>query len=215
MAVTSQILIIDDHPLFRDGLELACSSLADREVALDKASSLGEGLAKLDDAEFDLVLLDLNLPDSRGLEGLARMREQSPDLNISVISATETNEAMRKAMGLGAVGYLPKSLDLSSLKLALGDLLATGSWYPPEFKPDGEDDGAVSKLDSLTPAQRRVLQGLSEGLLNKQIAYEMGISIATVKAHLTAIFRKLGAHNRTQALLFYKEATGLNHHSAA
>ena len=115
MAVQSQVLIIDDHPMFRDGVELACASLERRPVDIRKASSLSEGLGLVVDVPFDLVLLDLNLPDARGLEGLARFRESAPDTHVSVISATDTTDAMSKAHALGAVGYIPKSIGLDAL----------------------------------------------------------------------------------------------------
>ena len=132
-----------------------------------------------------------------------------------VVSATETGGVFQQAKTLGASGYLPKSLGLEDLAAALATVLDGGQWFPEVVGASSDKEDEAERVASLTPAQRRVINGLSDWLLNKQIAYEMGISEATVKAHMTAIFRKLRANNRTQALLIYKSALGLDDHSAA
>lgn len=207
------ILIVDDHPLFRDALEVALQSAFPTGSTIAHAESLTAALTLMAQSSFNLVLLDLTLSDSEGFEGLSRISAAGYETPVVVVSATDTADAFTTARNLGARGYLPKSLSLNDLSAALVTVLDGGTWFP-EADTDGENE-AAKKISSLTPAQRKVLTGLSDGLLNKQIAFDMGISTATVKAHMTAIFRKLGANNRTQALLIYKEAVKLSNHSAA
>ncbi len=210
-----KVLIIDDHPLFRDALETALSLASGSTAIAIHAGSIREALDHLKDGAPNLVLLDLNLADANGFDGLVRLQSVGVTAPIVVVSATETDAVFQQAQSLGAAGYLPKSLSLRDLADALSTVMDGGTWFPePKETTSGADNGA-DRVASLTPAQRRVITGLSDGLLNKQIAYEMGISEATVKAHMTAIFRKLGANNRTQALLIYKSALGLEGHSAA
>ncbi|KCZ52657.1 response regulator [Hyphomonas pacifica] len=210
MAEAPRVLIVDDHPLFRDALETAleCAYPAGAEAA--HASSLSGALDSLKTRLVDLILLDLNLGDTVDFEGLTSLLAASPDCPIVVVSATETPQAFERARALGAAGYLPKSMSLDDLSAALATTLDGGNWFPENMEENLPPNQAAERIASLTPAQRRVLAGLSAGLLNKQIAYEMDISVATVKAHMTAIFRKLGANNRTQALLIYQEATSLS-----
>ncbi len=215
MAMAPNILIVDDHPLFRDALETALSRATHGAAQAVHAGSIQQALDCTQQHEFHLVLLDLNLADANGFDGFARLQSSGVTCPIIVVSATETDAVIQQAKTLGASGYLPKSLGLEALATALSTVLDGVEWFP-ETKGEGEADAdSLARVASLTPAQKRVINGLSDGLLNKQIAYEMGISEATVKAHMTAIFRKLGANNRTQALLLYKSALGLDDHSAA
>lgn len=204
------VLIVDDHPLFRDALAEALKRThPDAEFRF--ATSSAEAMDQVSDTTISLVLLDLQLADASGFDTLIRISGERPDLAVAIVSATEKPAAYQKALSLGAVGYLPKSLSLPELGDALSCLLQGESWFPEEMnKPSDGDDTPSARLASLTPAQRRVLGGLSEGLLNKQIAYEMDISEATVKAHMTAIFRKLGVNNRTQALLLLRDVTEID-----
>ena len=215
MATALKALIVDDHPLFRDALETALSLASGATAIAFHASSIKEALEHSSAEKFNLILLDLNLADASGFDGLARLQTDGVACPIVVVSATESDSAFQQAETLGAAGYLPKSLSLDDLAAALATVLDGGQWFP-ETNDDTSGLGKeAERVATLTPAQRRVINGLSDGLLNKQIAYEMGISEATVKAHMTAIFRKLGANNRTQALLIYKSALGLDDHSAA
>ena len=214
MASAASALIIDDHPLFRDALETALG-LAAAQLRATHAGSMGQALQALELLSPALVLLDLNLSDASGFDGIARLQALELDCPIVVVSATESDAVFRQAKALGAAGYLPKSLGLDDLSAALVTVLDGGHWFPESGNGADPAIDNATRVASLTPAQRRVVNGLSEGLLNKQIAFEMGISEATVKAHMTAIFRKLGANNRTQALLIYKSALGLDDHSAA
>ncbi len=215
MGQAPDVLIVDDHPLFRDALEIALAQAFPAGARAHHSGSLADALEALETHKPNLILLDLNLSDASGFDGLARLRAASPETPVVVVSATESAEAYSRARALGAAGYLPKSLSLNDLSAALATTLDGGTWFPPAEDEDSEADTLAERVASLTPAQRRVLAGLSDGLLNKQIAYEMDISVATVKAHMTAIFRKLGANNRTQALLIYSQAVSLDNHSAA
>ena len=205
MTQSQRVLIVDDHPLFRDALEVALDRAGLGKIETSQAGSLSEALPELEKAPASLVLLDLNMSDTEGFDGLTRLLAASKDARVAIVSATETAEAFATAKALGASAYLPKSLSLDDLTAALGRTLQGEDWYPEGAEEESISE-AARKVAELTPAQRRVLNGLAAGLLNKQIAYEMGISDATVKAHMTAIMRKLGATNRTQALLIYREA---------
>lgn len=209
-----RVLIVDDHPLFRDALAVALRGAYPSGAVAMFAGSLADAMSQLDAGACDLVLLDLNLGDTHDFEGLTRIKTKHPSLPVVVVSATEAPQAFQTARTLGAAGYLPKSLSLEDLSAALATTLDGGEWFPEMPGAALADASAASRMASLTPAQRRVLSGLAEGLLNKQIAYEMGISVATVKAHMTAIFRKLGVLNRTQALLIYQEALSAGDHLA-
>ncbi len=214
MAAQPEVLIVEDHPLFRDALAMAVSQARPSGASIRVVDGVGAALQALAEAPADLVLLDLNLSDANGFDGLARIQSHDATLAVVIVSATEGENAYRTAKSLGARGYLPKSSSPEALCEALAALLDGGEWHPEVAGLSPAND-AIHRVASLTPAQRRVLSGLAAGLLNKQIAFEMGISEATVKAHMTAIFRKLGANNRTQALLAFKKATSLDDYSAA
>jgi len=210
MGLVPAVLIVDDHPLFRDALSAALGTAFPDGATAQHASSLAEALSRLKAQRFDLVLLDLTLGDTQEFDGLTRLLAARPGCPVVVVSATESQQAFSAAKALGAAGYLPKSMSMEDLSAALATALDGGQWFPPgDPAADAGRDELLSRVADLTPAQRKVLAGLNDGLLNKQIAYEMDISVATVKAHMTAIFRKLGANNRTQALLIYKDAISL------
>lgn len=199
------VLVIDDHPLFRDAFSTVLAGLDAADITVTAAGSLEEARTVISDTLVSIAFLDLNLPDAKGFEGLLRLKAIAPDLPIYIVSATEDVEVYNQARELGAKGYTPKSLPKDELDAVLATALEGGSWFPPA---ETADDGAqvdsktvAARVASLTPTQQRVVGYLSEGLLNKQIAYEMDVSIATVKAHMTAIFRKLGVINRTQVVL--------------
>lgn len=200
-----RLVIADDHPLFRDALRLIASqALPDAEIVeADSFESLKAALESNPDA--DLVLLDLNMPGMHGLSGLLYLRAAFAAVAVSIISANEEPRMIRQALDLGAVGYIPKSTAPTEIRAALNALLAGQPWLPKGLELDRsmsrDDIGSASKLASLTPQQVRVLMMLSEGMLNKQIAHGLGVSEATVKAHVSAILEKLGADNRTQAVI--------------
>ncbi len=211
MAEAIRVLIIDDHPLFRAALEVALIKAEIEPGNIHAASDIATGIKIVENTALSLILLDLNLSDSQGFEGLSKIRGMSQTVPIIIISATESKQAYCTAKSLGASGYIPKSSPLDTITKSIKSALLGEDAFP-EMLTDAKDSEtlAADKLSSLTPAQHRVMSCLSDGLLNKQIAYEMGISEATVKAHMTAIFRKLGANNRTQALLVFRDATRLH-----
>jgi DNA-binding NarL/FixJ family response regulator len=204
-----RIVIADDHPLFRDALRLAVSqTVVDGEIA--EADSFDALCARLRTSpDVDLVLLDLNMPGMNGLSGLLYLRAEFAAVPIVVVSANENPRVVRRALDLGAVGYIPKSAAATVIRDAIGALLAGGAWLPPALDarlPDSASDAAlVVLLNTLTPQQSRVLMLLSEGLPNKQIAHAMQVTEATIKAHVSAILHKLGVDNRTQAVIVARQ----------
>jgi DNA-binding NarL/FixJ family response regulator len=198
-----RFLIADDHPLFRGALRQALEGMFEGVVIIETGSVDEMGKALEADEDVDLVLLDLNMPGVRGFSGLLYLRAQFPAVPVMVVSATEDPVAIRRCMEMGASGFIPKSLGIEAIRTAIGKVLDGGVWTPPDIDIGGRDENSdlVARLASLTPQQVRVLMMLSEGLLNKQIAYELSVSEATVKAHVSAILQKLGVESRTQAVI--------------
>lgn len=200
-----RFVIADDHPLFRGALRQTLEAMFDG-VTIAEAGSL-EAVTKLldDTGDVDLVLLDLNMPGVRGFSGLMYLRAQHPEVPVVVVSGTEEPVAIRRCMEFGAAGFVPKSLGTDSIRDAISTVMNGGIWTPPGVDiaavPADETARLVQRLSTLTPQQVRVLMMLSEGLLNKQIAYELSVSEATVKAHVSAILQKLGVESRTQAVI--------------
>ncbi|WP_413285655.1 response regulator [Vibrio sp. MA40-2] len=202
MESTYTIIIADDHPLFRNALfqsiHMAISGA--NLVEADSLSALLDLLSR--ETEPDLLLLDLKMPGANGMSGLIQLRAEYPDLPIVVISASEEPNVVAQVKMHGAFGFIPKSSDMRSLISALNQVLSGDPFFPEELlKNSNINTDLADKLASLTPQQYKVLGMLSDGLLNKQIAYELNVSEATIKAHMTAIFRKLGVQNRTQAVI--------------
>jgi len=204
-AGATRILIADDHPLFRDAMRQTVAKLLP-DVVIDDAATLEAATASLQtNSDTDLLLLDLTMPGTRGYSGLTYLRAQFPTVAIIIVSANEDPAVIRRCIDFGASGYIPKTLDVASMGEAINAVLAGGRWTPPEVDlsqpADKETSDLLRRLASLTPQQMRVLMMLSEGLLNKQIAYELSVSEATVKAHVSAILTKLGVESRTQAVI--------------
>ncbi|SQH76316.1 DNA-binding response regulator, LuxR family protein [Shewanella benthica] len=200
------IIIADDHPLFRSALRQALSGpFSDTNwFEADSADAL-QSLLENKQQAYDLVMLDLQMPGSHGYSTLIHLRTHFPDLPVIVISAHEDNMTISRAVHYGSSGFIPKSSSMETLAAALTSVLYGDIWLPDhaEIQEIKEDASALvaRKLTDLTPQQYKVLQMFAEGLLNKQIAYDLGVSEATIKAHATAIFRKLGVRNRTQAVI--------------
>ncbi|KQR57261.1 response regulator transcription factor [Brevundimonas sp. Leaf168] len=195
-----RIVVADDHPLFRAALRSAVDK-ATPGADVVECASLAEARAAMVAGPVDLLLLDLKLSDSEGMAGLAAVRAEQPTVPVAVVSASEDAPVVRHALGLGAAGFIPKSSSLPQMVEAIAAILAGDSWAPDV--PEADDDLA-GRVASLTPSQLRILEGLKAGRLNKQIAFDLGVSEATIKAHLTSVFRKLGVHNRTQAVILAK-----------
>jgi DNA-binding NarL/FixJ family response regulator len=200
-----RLVIADDHPLFRGALREAVGGLFER-VEISEAGSFDDVAKLLDDSgDVDLILLDLTMPGVRGFSGLMYLRAQYPSVPVVVVSANDDPTVIRRCMDFGASGFIPKTLDTEGMRRAISAVLKGGVWTPPDINlaagADTEAAELMSRLATLTPQQVRVLMMLSEGLLNKQIAYELGVSEATVKAHVSAILQKLGVESRTQAVI--------------
>jgi DNA-binding NarL/FixJ family response regulator len=204
-AQSYHLVIADDHPLFRGALREAVTGLFGRaEVA--EAGTFEEVSELLErGGDVDLILLDLRMPGMRGFSGLMYLRAQYPSLPIVVVSATDDPAVIRRCIDFGASGFIPKTLGIDALRQAIARVLQGEVWTPPDVdltrQSDGEITAMIARLSTLTPQQVRVLMMLSGGLLNKQIAYELGVSEATVKAHVSAILQKLGVESRTQAVI--------------
>jgi DNA-binding NarL/FixJ family response regulator len=201
----TRILIADDHPLILGALRHALIGAIDG-AEIFEARDLESVTAALEATpDMDLVLLDLSMPGVRGFSGLIYLRAQHAGVPVVIVSANRDPATIRACIDLGAAGYIPKSLDLETMRAAVRAVLEGGRWVPPDVDLAAPADPPSSlilrRLSSLTPQQVRVLMMLSEGLLNKQIAYELSVSEATVKAHVSAILQKLGVESRTQAVI--------------
>ncbi|WJG08037.1 response regulator transcription factor [Aliiglaciecola sp. LCG003] len=203
-------LIADDHPLFRVALKQAVCALLDKNIA--EAASLQETLDCLvKDPEIELVFLDLNMPGNDGLFGLSQIRLRHPDVLVVIVSAEEQAQIIQRAINLGASGFVPKSSTLEQIAEAIEQVLDGGQWLPAHLideveqaLPD-EQSSFARHLEQLTPQQFIVLKMMADGLLNKQIAYELGIKETTIKQHGSAILKKLKLNNRTQAGVLFKQ----------
>ncbi|MCC6888171.1 MAG: response regulator transcription factor [Hyphomicrobiales bacterium] len=200
-----RLLIADDHPLFRGALREAVLGLF-KQVEIAEAGSF-EDVTRLLEAngDIDLILLDLAMPGVRGFSGLMYLRAQYPSVPVVMVSANDEPAVIRRCMDFGGAGFIPKTLGIDAIRTAILRVLEGGVWTPPDIDlgsgTDAESAKVMARLASLTPQQVRVLMMLSGGLLNKQIAYELGVSEATVKAHVSAILQKLNVESRTQAVI--------------
>ncbi|MBO6781845.1 MAG: response regulator transcription factor [Alphaproteobacteria bacterium] len=206
MSETDAIIVIaDDHPLVRDALRQAIA----RDFAgpeFRDAASLAEAESAIRSGQSpDLVLLDLHMPGMRGFTGLAYLRSQFPAVPVAMISASTDARIMRQAIDYGASGFIPKSAPMDEIRGAVTEILAGNTWLPASVdslpETNAEDAALAARLAALTPQQLRVLGMLSDGKLNKQIAYDLDISEATVKSHVSAILQKLDVNSRTQAVI--------------
>ena len=200
-----RIIIVDDHPLFRGALNQALTS-AFTDAEIGEAGSLDELTERFGDGrDVDLVLLDLSMPGVQGLSGLLFLRAQHPEIPVVVVSANEDPVTIRRCIEFGASGFVPKSEPVENIRNAVRSVLDGNLWTPKDIDlsaaADRETDDLLARLSTLTPQQVRVLMMLGEGLLNKQIAYKLGVSEATIKAHVSAILQKLGVDSRTQAVI--------------
>ncbi|MDU0113481.1 response regulator transcription factor [Psychrosphaera aquimarina] len=202
----ANFLIADDHPLFREAL-IGALRTQFSELSIVESDSLESTIQQIENHDdLDLVLLDLHMPGSGDLYGIIRIREDYPELPVAVISGSDQLDIISKVMGFGAMGFISKSSSSVQIAQAINNILEGDTWLPPgiahQIQALSSDDlDLANRVAQLTPQQYRVLYLLHEGLLNKQIAYELNVTEATIKAHITAIFRKLRINNRTQAVL--------------
>lgn len=200
-----KFVIADDHPLFRGALKQALSVMAETTDIIEAGDFDGTKAALGENEDVDLVLLDLSMPGVSGLSGLISLRGIHSDVPIVVVSARDDPETIRRALELGASGFISKSASMEDIRSAVSTVLDGGVTAPPGLdlgiERDPEISDLIRRLQMLTPQQTRVLGMLAEGLLNKQIAYELGVSEATIKAHVSAVLQKLGVDSRTQAVI--------------
>jgi DNA-binding NarL/FixJ family response regulator len=199
------LIVADDHPLFREALRHTLEA-AFNQAEIAEAGSFDEVVLVLESRDdIDLVLFDLKMPGVQGLSGLVYMRAQYPGVPVVVVSASDEPAMIRRALDLGASGYIPKSTTAAGMQDAVAGVLGGDIWWPPGLERDGPGDREAAdlarRLTALTPQQVRVLMMLREGLPNKQIAYKLGVSEATIKAHVSAILQKLDVESRTQAVI--------------
>lgn len=199
------LLVADDHPLFRAALiQMLHERLAPFQT-LEAASAATLGAALQEHPEVELVLLDLAMPGARGFSSLLHVRGEYPQVPVVVISSNDHPRVIRRAQQFGAAGFIPKSAPAEDMAEAILAVLDGGSWFPPMAAERSEADAALAaRLARLTPQQFRVLLCLADGLLNKQIAHELGLAENTVKVHVTAILKKLECYSRTQAAVLVK-----------
>jgi DNA-binding NarL/FixJ family response regulator len=209
----TRILIVDDHPLFREALKQALvGGVANASVTLAGSLDAATQILGKDD-DFDLILLDLRMPGVQGLSGLIYLRAQHPNLPVAVITAADDNGLVQKALNLNASGFIPKTSGIDTIIAAVNAVLNGDIWVPEGYQQasaaDKEAEEIARRVATLTAQQIRVLMMLKEGLLNKQIAYELNVSEATIKAHVSAILQKLNVSSRTQAVIAASRIDGV------
>ena len=205
MPSSYKFVIADDHPLFRGALKQALASFAENTGILEAGDFDSAKALIVANDDVDLVLLDLSMPGASGLSGIVSLRGVHPAVPMVVVSAHDDPETIRRALELGASGFISKSASMEEIRSGVETVLAGGISAPVGIELGVERDPEISdlikRLQSLTPQQTRVLSMLGEGLLNKQIAYELDVSEATIKAHVSAVLQKLGVDSRTQAVI--------------
>lgn len=207
--MSKTIVISDDHPLFRQALQAAIKPLFGSADILE-VESLAATMEVLEQGQVDLLLLDLRMSDCSGLTGLILIKNSHPEVPVIVVSASEGPETVRAALQAGATGYIAKSTPSGQIRSAIEQVIRGGNVVPVTALTEVSDAErklleSIENITLLTPSQLKVLVKMTDGLLNKQIAWEMGISEATVKSHVTEIFRKLRVRTRTQAVVVAKQ----------
>ncbi len=199
------ILIADDHPLFRQALTLAASRVVPGARIVEAGTLAAAARAAQEAQDLKLIMLDLKMPGAVGYSGIALLHAERPEVPILVISSAEGQAAADEARAFGAMAFLSKHADLDQIESTITRIL--GGQTPPaaarsgESVPAGDIENIRREVAGLTPTQLKVLLAVLDGQLNKQIAFQLGITESTVKAHMTAIMRKLDVRNRTQAAL--------------
>lgn len=205
MYAPTTIIIADDHPLFRTALSGTLKSISPQAEIVESEDLPSLQACVEDHDQASMILLDLHMPGADGFSALIFLTAHYAHIPVIVVSAHDEPEIMRRALDYGASGFLPKSSSTEDMKDALNTVLNGGIWAPEglsQARVVGNDEQSVADaLALLTPQQFRVASMVTQGLLNKQIAYELEVTEATVKAHMTEIFKKLGVHSRTQVAL--------------
>lgn len=204
----TKILIVDDHPMFREALRSVVGFARDG-AEIFEADSIDAACDVLRNTPgLDIVLLDLSLPGTSGFDGLILLRSSFPRIPVMIVSGLDDPKIVKEAIRLGAAGFVPKSVDKSTLTQAISEVLGGAVFVPEDLaailshaQSAPEEGDIAARLAELTPAQIRVLQLIRHGRLNKQIAHELGVSETTVKAHVSEILRKLNVVSRTQAVI--------------
>jgi DNA-binding NarL/FixJ family response regulator len=204
MIQPEKIIIADDHPLFRQALLGTLKAKLTYTTWLE-AQTIEELEQQLvDNNDSDLLLLDLNIPGAHGFSTLIHVRNHFPQIPVVIVSAHEDHDTISKAMEYGAAGFVPKSTPVDDIYSAIIAVLSGNVWLPESFEQSqnsNSESDIAERVASLTQQQYRILMMFAQGMLNKQIAYDLNVSEATIKAHATAIFRKLDVRNRTQAVI--------------
>lgn len=203
---TLTMIIADDHPLFRGALRQAVSDIGDMQTIIEAGDFETARKAAGEQVDIDLMLLDLNMPGVSGFSGLTALRSEFPGLPVIVVSASDDSATICRALELGASGFISKSAGLDDIRMAVDTVLDGGIWTgaagaAQKTSSDPAMTELMERMKTLTPQQSKVLTMLGKGLLNKQIAYALGVSEATIKAHVSAILLKLNVDSRTQAVI--------------
>lgn len=208
MMQPEKVIIADDHPLFRQALletlktELSSTQWLEAETVNELNALLSQ------ESDADLLLLDLNIPGAHGFNTLVHVRQHFPQIPVVVVSAYDDSDTISKAMEHGASGFVPKSTPVATIFEAISQVFAGNLWTPPNYSAQQNQNSKseiAERIASLTQQQYKILMMFAEGMLNKQIAYDLNVSEATIKAHATAIFKKLNVRNRTQAVITLNE----------
>ncbi|BDU37543.1 response regulator [Vibrio nigripulchritudo] len=207
-----KFLIADDHPLFRDALVSVIRSKF-QDCTIHQTEDVATTLDYVrDHTDTDLVLLDLNMPGMEGLNGLLELRNQAPSIPVAIISAETNKQTILQTMAYGAIGFISKSSPREEMSNAFSQIINGDVYLPANIIRATEENKPVNQrtskpafsadmLNTLTRRQLLVLKSMSQGSANKQIAYDLNISETTVKSHVSAILKKLGVHNRIQAVV--------------
>ncbi|WP_068547750.1 response regulator transcription factor [Thalassotalea crassostreae] len=204
MFLPEKVIIADDHPLFRQALLQTLNEKMSSTQWLQAETVEELDQVLIEHKDSDLLLLDLNIPGAHGFNTLIHVRQHFPQIPVVVVSAYEDRDTITQAMNYGASGFVPKSADVESIFTAINTVLSGELWTPELVEGSVHDESksdTAERIASLTQQQYKILLMFAEGLLNKQIAYDLNVSEATIKAHATAIFRKLNVRNRTQAVI--------------
>lgn len=207
MSQLTKIIIADDHPLFRQALSSMLVAQFPQAKVLEAQTIPALETLLIQCSDIDLLLLDLDIPGASGFNSLIHLRHEYSNIAVVVISGFEDKETITKAMNHGAAGFIPKSTPVAEMVNAIKEVFLGKLWTPDgEFDPSKKTGSEIdNKIASLTAQQHKILMMFADGLLNKQIAYELGLSESTIKSHASTIFLKLGVRNRTQAVIALNE----------